>query len=190
MAETKIQPRLKERYKNELLPKLMEEFKIPNLHMAPRLEKIVVNMGVGEGAENKKRVEAAMVDLASITGQQPKMCRARVSVANFKLREGMPIGCKVDLRGDRMYEFLDRLISMAIPRIRDFRGIPSNSFDGRGNFSMGLTEQSVFPEVNLDRVEWTQGMDITMVMSGGNDEMAFALLKGLGMPFKSSGSGT
>lgn len=185
MSEAKIPtPRLKERYFGEVRGALKERFQLKNIHQVPRLQKIVVNMGVGEGVENKKRVELAMDDLATITGQRPKMCRAKRSAATFKLREDMPIGCKVDLRRDQMYEFLDRLITLAIPRIRDFRGISRNSFDGRGNFSMGLSEQSVFPEINLDKTEYTQGMDITMVISGESDEMSFELLRELGMPFK------
>jgi large subunit ribosomal protein L5 len=177
-------PRLKELYLKEIRDQLKEKFQLPNVHMIPRMRKIVVNMGVGEAVENKKRVDAAMADMATLTGQKPKMCRATVSVAGFKLRELMPIGCKVTLRGDRMYEFLDRLISVAVPRIRDFRGIKRNSFDGRGNFAMGLAEQVVFPEIHLDKVEWVQGMDICMVISGGRDEMSLELLKMLGMPFK------
>lgn len=185
-ADTKIVPRLKEHYKNVVRGKLQEKYGLKNVHQIPKIEKIVLNMGVGAAVENKKRVDAAMVDMATICGQKPKLCKARRSVATFKLREEMPIGCKADLRGDRMYEFLDRLISIAIPRIRDFRGIPTNAFDGRGNFSMGLSEQSVFPEINLDRVEHTQGMDITVVISGGSDAMSFDLLKEMGMPFKQS----
>lgn len=177
-------PRLLEKYENDIKGALKEKFALSNIHQVPRLRKIVVNMGVGEAIENKKRLDAAMDDMAIITGQRPKLCRAKRSVAGFKLREEMPIGCKVTLRGYRMWEFLDRLISVAIPRIRDFRGIKSNSFDGRGNFSMGLAEQVVFPEINLDKVEWVQGMDITMVISGGSDEMSLALLTQIGMPFK------
>lgn len=177
-------PRLKDLYWREIREQLRAKFNLKNIHMIPKLRKIVVNMGVGEAVENKKRVEAAMADLATLTGQKPKLCKATCSVAGFKLREEMPIGCKVTLRGDRMYEFLDRLVSVAIPRIRDFRGIKRNSFDGRGNFAMGLAEQVVFPEIHLDRVEWVQGMDICMVISGGSDEMSLELLKLLGMPFK------
>ena len=182
-TETIERPRLLEKYESEIRSAIMEKFKLANVHQIPRLRKIVVNMGVGEAVENKKRLDAAMDDLAIIAGQRPKLCRAKRSVAGFKLREEMPIGCKATLRGYRMYEFLDRLISVAIPRIRDFRGIKRNSFDGRGNFSMGLSEQVVFPEIDLDKVEWVQGMDITMVMSGGRDEISFDLLTQLGMPF-------
>lgn len=180
-AET---PRLLEKYVKDIRGSLKEKFTLANVNQIPCLLKIVVNMGVGEAVENKKRLDAAMEDMAIITGQRPKLCRAKRSVAGFKLREEMPIGCKVTLRGYRMWEFLDRLISVAIPRIRDFRGIKSNSFDGRGNFSMGLAEQVVFPEINLDKVEWVQGMDITMVISGGSDEMSLELLTQVGMPFK------
>lgn len=183
-AQTKTMPRLKTRYLDEVRDRLRTKYTLANVHQIPRLEKVVVNMGVGEAVENKKRVDAVMADLAAITGQKPKLCKARRSVAAFKLREGMPIGCKVDLRGDRMFEFLDRLISLALPRVRDFRGVPRNAFDGRGNYSMGLQEQTVFTEINLDKVEHTQGMDITIVMTGGNDAMSFDLLKELGMPFK------
>lgn len=182
--ESQAKPRLLEKYEGEIRAALQEKFALSNVHQIPRLKKVVVNMGVGEAIENKKRLDAAMDDLAIITGQRPKLCRAKRSVAGFKLREEMPIGCKVTLRGHRMYEFLDRLISVAIPRIRDFRGIKRNSFDGRGNFSMGLAEQVVFPEINLDKVEWVQGMDITMVIGGGSDEMSQELLTLLGMPFK------
>ncbi|MAG57566.1 MAG: 50S ribosomal protein L5 [Planctomycetes bacterium] len=183
-TETVPKPRLLEKYESEIRSAVQEKFGLGNVHQIPRLRKIVVNMGVGEAIENKKRLDVAMADMAIITGQQPKLCRAKRSVAGFKLREEMPIGCKVTLRGYRMYEFLDRLVSVAIPRIRDFRGIKQNSFDGRGNFSMGLSEQVVFPEINLDKVEWVQGMDITMVISGGRDEMSLELLTLLGMPFK------
>ena len=188
MTETKTKPvpRLKAAYEAGIKSRLREKFGLKNIHQIPVLQKITINMGVGEAVEDKKRVDAAMADLAVIAGQKPKVCRAKRSVAGFKLREEMPIGCKVDLRGDRMWEFLDRLISVTIPRIRDFRGIPSKAFDGRGNFSMGLSEQAVFPEINLDKVVHTQGMDITIVMSGQSDEMSFELLSELGMPFKRS----
>ena len=180
MAETKTQPRLRERYQSEIRAQLQEKFSLKNPHMIPQIKKITVNMGVGAAVENKQRLDKAMVEMAQITGQKPRMIKAKRSVANFKLREEMPIACKVDLRGDRMYEFLDRVISLAIPRIRDFRGIKSNSFDGRGNFSMGLSEQSVFPEINLDKVDHIQGMDINIVVSGGSDEMSFDLLSFIG----------
>lgn len=184
MAEQKTMPRLRAKYLEEVRPKLMERYGLKNVHEVPALEKITVNMGVGEAVQDKKRLDRAAEELAQVTGQKPKIIKAKRSVATFKLREGMPIGCKVDLRHDRMYEFLDRLVSLAIPRIRDFRGIKANSFDGRGNFSMGLHEQTVFPEINLDKVEHTQGMDINMIITGGSDEMSFTLLQELGMPFK------
>lgn len=183
-ATTSAHPRLQDLYNKEVRQKLQEKFQLTNVHQIPQVEKVTVNMGVGGAIENKKRIEAALKDLGAITGQKPKLCRARLSVAGFKLREGMPIGCKVDLRRAHMWEFLDRLMNIAMPRIRDFRGIKRNSFDGRGNFSLGISEQSIFPEINLDKVEHTQGMDITIVMSGGSDEMSLELLSLLGMPFK------
>ncbi|MSR74536.1 MAG: 50S ribosomal protein L5 [Planctomycetes bacterium] len=184
MTTTAIQPRMRELYAGTVRTKLREQFKLPNIHQVPGLRKITVNMGVGKALENRKRLDQALEHLGVITGQKPKVCSARRSEASFKLREGQAIGAKVDLRGPRMYEFLDRLISVVIPRIRDFRGISRDSFDGRGNFSMGLSEQSLFPELPLDKVEFTQGMDITIVMSGGSDEMSLQLLSELGMPFK------
>jgi len=179
-------PRLKEKYRKEIIPAMKERFGYRNDMQVPRLEKIVVNMGVGEGAHDPKAIDAAMKDLALITGQKPKLCRAKRSVAGFKLRTGMSVGCKVTLRGDRMYEFLDRLITLAIPRVRDFRGLNPNSFDGRGNFTMGLDEQLVFPEIDYDEVERIQGMDITIVTTAETDEEGRELLKLFGMPFKSS----
>jgi large subunit ribosomal protein L5 len=184
MVTTTVQPRLRQRYAESVRTKLRTHFQLANVHQVPCLRKITVNMGVGKAIENRKRLDQAVEHLTAITGQKPKVTVARRSEANFKLREGQAIGAKVDLRGSRMYEFLDRLISVVIPRIRDFRGIPRNSFDGRGNFSMGLAEQSLFPELPLDKVEFTQGMDITMVISGGSDEMSLELLSELGMPFK------
>lgn len=185
MSATQTQiPRLQALYTEKVKDALREKFGLTNVHQIPRITKITVNMGVGDAVENKKKVDSAMADLGAITGQKPKLCRARVSVAGFKLREGMPIGCKVDLRRAHMWEFLDRLVNVAMPRIRDFRGIKRNSFDGRGNFSLGLSEQIVFPEINLDKVEHSQGMDVTICMSGGSDEMSFELLSLLGMPFK------
>jgi large subunit ribosomal protein L5 len=179
-------PRLKEKYRKEIIPAMKERFGYRNDMQVPRLEKIVVNMGVGEGAHDPKAIDAAMKDLALITGQKPKLCRAKRSVAGFKLRTGMSVGCKVTLRGDRMYEFLDRLITLAIPRVRDFRGLNPKSFDGRGNFTMGLDEQLVFPEIDYDEVERIQGMDITIVTTAETDEEGRELLKLFGMPFKSS----
>ncbi len=176
-------PRLKEKYMQEVKPALKQRFAIQNDMAIPRLTKIVVNMGVKGAVENKGRVEQAAKDLATITGQQPTIRRARESVSAFKLREGMPIGCAVTLRNDRMWEFADRLISIVLPRIRDFRGI-KDKLDGRGNYTFGLSEQSVFPELELDKLEFQQGMDITFVTSASNDELGHALLKELGMPFQ------
>ena len=177
-------PRLKEKYKNEIVSKLKSELEIANINDVPRLEKIVVNMGVGEAATDSKAIEGAVRDLRAITGQQPMITRARKSIATFRLRAGMPIGCKVTLRGDRMWEFFDRLTSVAIPRIRDFRGISAKSFDGRGNFSMGVTEQLIFPEIDFDSVDHQRGMDITFVTTANTDEEAKALLDAFGFPFK------
>ena len=177
-------PRLREKYESEILPALAEKLGRKNRHALPRLQKIVINMGVGSGATEKKHVDEAVDALTMIAGQKPIVTKARISIAGFKLREGMAIGCKVTLRGARMYEFLDRLISIAIPRVRDFRGLKDTSFDGRGNYTMGLTEQLVFPELNPDKYTRTQGMDITMVISGDNNDESRELLKAFGMPFK------
>lgn len=176
-------PRFKEKYYKELAPKLKKELGIANVNDIPKLEKIVVNMGVGEAATDSKLIDAAVEDLRVITGQQPMICRAKKSIATFKLRAGMPIGAKVTLRGDRMYEFFDRLIAAAIPRIRDFRGLPANSFDGHGNYSMGVTEQIIFPEIDYDKVDRTRGMDITFVTTAKTDEEGKALLTAFGFPF-------
>jgi large subunit ribosomal protein L5 len=180
-------PRLREKYSDEIKTKLMERFDVKNVNAAPRLEKIVINMGCKGAVENKSRVDAAMRDLAAIAGQQPIVRRARKSIAGFKLREGMPIGCKVTLRRERMWEFTDRLISVVLPRIRDFRGVKTK-FDGRGNYTLGLSEQTVFPEIEFDRIEFEQGMDITFVTSAPTDEQGYALLKELGMPFQDKDS--
>ena len=177
--------RLAERYRDEIVPQLMEKLGVANRLAAPRLTKIVVNSGLGRALENKKVLEEAIRDLALITGQRPVSIRARKSVAGFKLREGAVIGCKATLRGARMYEFLDRLISLAMPRIRDFRGLSPNAFDGRGNYTLGIGEQIVFPEIDVDTIEFTIGMDITLVVSGGSDEHSLELLRGFGMPFRS-----
>lgn len=181
MAET---PRLKEKYNKELKSKLKEQLGIQNVNQVPRLMKIVCNMGCGDAASDSKILDAAMNDMRVITGQQPAVCRAKKSIAGFKIREGMPIGCKVTLRGDRMWEFLDRLLATAIPRIRDFRGLNPNSFDSHGNYSMGITEQLIFPEVDYDKIDRTRGMDITFVTSTEDDDAARELLKALGFPFK------
>ncbi len=181
---TMTTPRLKEKYKNEIVPALIKELDIKNINDCPKLEKIVVNMGVGEAASDSKQLDSAMNDMRTITGQQPMVCRARKSIAGFKIREGMPIGCKVTLRGDRMWEFLDRLLATALPRVRDFRGISTTSFDGRGNYSLGVTEQLIFPEIDYDKVDRTRGMDITFVTSTNENAEALALFKALGFPFK------
>ncbi len=175
-------PRLKERYQSEVKSKLRERFGIKNDLAVPRLLKITVNMGVGTAVENKSRVETAAKDLAMITGQHPTVRKAREAISAFKLREGMPIGCAVTLRGARMWEFLDRLVSIALPRIRDFRGV-KDRLDGRGNYTLGLAEQTVFPEIELDKIDFVQGMDITFVTSATTDEQGYFLLKELGMPF-------
>ena len=177
-------PRLKEKYKNEIVSKLKSELEIANINNVPRLEKNVVNMGVGAAASDHKLLDAAMNDMRIITGQQPCITRAKKSIAGFHVREGQAIGCKVTLRGDRMWEFLDRLLAAALPRVRDFRGISPTSFDGRGNYTLGITEQLIFPEIEYDKVDRTRGMDITFVTTAGNNENAFALLSALGFPFK------
>ncbi|WP_294161404.1 50S ribosomal protein L5 [uncultured Senegalimassilia sp.] len=177
-------PRLKEKYKNEIVSKLKSELEIANINDVPRLEKIVVNMGVGAAASDHKLLDAAMNDMRIVTGQQPCITRAKKSIAGFHVREGQAIGCKVTLRGDRMWEFLDRLLAAALPRVRDFRGISPTSFDGRGNYTLGITEQLIFPEIEYDKVDRTRGMDITFVTTAGNNENAFALLSALGFPFK------
>jgi len=186
MAETQTTeiPRLKARYREEIVPALRSEFDIANIMQVPGLTKIVVNMGVGEAARDSKLIEGAIRDLTAITGQKPQVTKARKSIAQFKLREGMPIGAHVTLRGDRMWEFLDRLLSLALPRIRDFRGLSPKQFDGRGNYTFGLTEQVMFHEINQDRIDRSRGMDITVVTTATNDDEGRALLKQLGFPFK------
>ena len=171
-------------YNEVVVPKLMKELEIKNIMDCPKLEKIIVNMGVGEATQNSKLMDAAMADLTLITGQKPLLRKAKKSEAGFKLREGMPIGAKVTLRKERMYDFLDRLVNVVLPRVRDFEGVPSNSFDGRGNYSIGLRDQLVFPEIDFDKVEKLLGMSITMVSSAKTDEEGRALLKAFGMPFK------
>jgi large subunit ribosomal protein L5 len=177
--------RLREQYEQVVKPNLMKEFGYKNPLQAPRLEKIVVNMGVGEAVQDSKRVDAAVQELSLITGQKPVVTRAKKSIATFKVRQGMPIGAKVTLRKERMYEFLDRLITIALPRVRDFRGVPANSFDGRGNYSLGLKEQIVFPEIDYDRVDQVRGMDVVIVTTAKTDDEARALLRGFEMPFQS-----
>ena len=181
---TATAPRLKERYKNEVSAQLQKEFNFSNKMQIPTLSKIVVNMGVGEAAKDSKLIEGAIRDLTTITGQRPLVTKARKSIANFKLREGQPIGAHVTLRGDRMWEFMDRLLSGSLPRIRDFRGLSPKQFDGKGNYTFGLTEQVVFPEIEQDKVDRPRGMDITIVTTAKNDDEGRALLKALGFPFK------
>ena len=183
-AQETVQPRLKSRYREEIIPSLRDEFGFANVMQVPGLTKIVVNMGVGEAARDYKLIEGAIKDLAAITGQKPQVTKARKSIAQFKLREGMPIGAHVTLRGDRMWEFLDRLLTVALPRIRDFRGLAPSQFDGRGNYTFGLTEQSMFHEIDQDRIDRTRGMDITVVTTATTDDEGRALLKLLGFPFK------
>jgi large subunit ribosomal protein L5 len=176
--------RLKTRYREEIIPALQGEFEFANIMQVPGLTKIVVNMGVGEAARDSKLIEGAIRDLTAITGQKPQVTKARKSIAQFKLREGMPIGAHVTLRGDRMWEFLDRLLSLALPRIRDFRGLNGKQFDGRGNYTFGLTEQVMFHEIDQDKIDRSRGMDITIVTTATNDDEGRALLKHLGFPFK------
>lgn len=176
--------RLREKYQQEIVPALMQEFKFKSVMQVPRLTKIVVNVGVGEAVQNSKALDAAVSDVATITGQKPVITKARKSIASFKLREGMPIGAKVTLRGDRMWEFLDRLLSIALPRIRDFRGLDGRKLDGNGNYTFGLTEQSVFHEIDQDRIDRVRGMDITVVTTAKTDDEGRTLLKLLGFPFK------
>lgn len=175
--------RLKEAYKSEIAPALMKEFEYKSVMQIPKLDKIVLNVGCGEARDNSKVVDAIINDLSIITGQKPVVCRAKKSVANFKLREGMPIGVKVTLRGDKMYEFLDRFFNLALPRVRDFRGINPNSFDGRGNYAMGIKEQLIFPEIDYDKIDAVRGMDIIMVTTANTDEEGRELLRMLGAPF-------
>ncbi len=184
MAATTTEPRLKTRYKAEIVPALNTEFGFSNIMQTPRVVKVVVNMGVGEAAKDSKLIEGAIRDLMAITGQRPSVTKARKSIAQFKLREGMPIGAHVTLRGDRMWEFLDRLLTVALPRIRDFRGLNGKQFDGKGNYTFGLTEQSMFHEIDQDSIDRVRGMDITVVTTATNDAEGRALLKQLGFPFK------
>ncbi len=177
-------PRFKDRYRTEVVPALMERFGYTNVHQAPRLEKIVLNMGVGSATQDAKLLESAAADMAIISGQKPAITRAKKSIAGFKLRQGMAVGCKVTLRGDRMWEFMDRLLSTALPRIRDFRGVSDRAFDGRGNYSLGVNEQLIFPEIDYDKVDKIRGMDITFVTSAKTDEECRALLEAFGFPFK------
>jgi large subunit ribosomal protein L5 len=177
-------PRLRQRYQDEVTPALVKEFRLSNAMQVPRLEKVVINIGLGEAVQNGKAIDAATIDLRIITGQQPIIVRAKKSVAAFKVREGMPIGAKVTLRGRRMYEFLDKLINVALPRIRDFRGIDPKAFDGHGNYTLGLREQLVFPEIDYDKIDKLRGMEVCIVTSAKTDDEGRALLTGLGMPFR------
>ena len=183
-AAERVPPRLKERYRAEIAPAMRDEFSYPNVMQVPGITKIVVNMGVGEAARDAKLIDGAVKDLAIITGQKPAVARARKSIAQFKLREGMPIGAHVTLRGDRMWEFCDRLLSIALPRIRDFRGLSDRQFDGRGNYTFGLTEQLMFHEIDPDQVDRQRGMDVTIVTSATTDNEGRSLLRRLGFPFK------
>ena len=181
--------RLRLKYFSELRPALQKELGLENIMAVPRLEKVVVNMGVGEATQNAKVLDPAVAELAQITGQKPVITKAKKSIAAFKVREGMPIGCMVTLRGDRMYEFMDRLLNVALPRVRDFRGVPTRSFDGRGNYTLGLRDQLIFPEIDYSKVEHQKGMNITIVTTAQSDEQSRALLKALGMPFRQPGQG-
>ncbi len=177
-------PRLKERYRQEIVGALVKELNLENVMEVPKVEKVVLNIGLGEALQNAKAMDAAVADLTAIAGQKPVITRARKSIANFKLREGVGIGAMVTLRGERMYEFLDRLVSVALPRIRDFRGLSRSSFDGRGNYNIGLREQIVFPEIDYDKVDKLRGLEVAIVTTARNDEEGYALLKQLGMPFR------
>jgi large subunit ribosomal protein L5 len=183
-ASSRGTARLREKYTKEVAPALMKEFDLKNAMAVPRLEKVVINMGVGEATQNAKLLDPAVIELTNITGQKAVVTKAKKSIAAFKVREGMPIGAMVTLRGDRMYEFLDRLINIALPRVRDFRGVSSKSFDGRGNYTLGLRDQLIFPEIDYSKVEKQKGMNITIVTTARNDEQSRALLKHLGMPFR------
>lgn len=181
-----VQPRLKQKYRSEIVPALQKEFGFTNVHQVPGLVKVVVNTGVGEAARDGKIIDGAVADLTKITGQKPQVTRARKSIAQFKLREGQPIGAHVTLRGDRAWEFLDRLLSLALPRIRDFRGLSDRQFDGNGNYTFGLTEQSVFHEIDQDRIDRVRGFDITVVTTAKTDDEGRALLRALGFPFRAA----
>jgi large subunit ribosomal protein L5 len=183
-ANNRATARLREKYTKEVLPALMKEFSLENPMAAPKLEKIVVNMGVGEATQNAKIIDPAVSEVTAITGQKPIVTKAKKSIAQFKVREGNPIGVMVTLRGDRMYEFFDRLVNIALPRVRDFRGVPTKSFDGRGNFTLGVRDQLIFPEIDYSKVEKMKGMNITIVTTAVNDDQARALLKHMGMPFR------
>ncbi|MDD4879119.1 MAG: 50S ribosomal protein L5 [Candidatus Omnitrophica bacterium] len=182
-----MKPRLSEFYQKEIMPQLAKKFGYKNVFQVPHIKKVVVNMGVGKGAEDIKILEAALADLTTITGQKPVMTRAKKAIANFKIKQGSPIGCKVTLRGAKMYEFLDRLVNIALPRIKDFRGVPSDTFDGSGNYALGLREQTIFPEIEADKVAGVQGMDVIIVTSAKSNDEAREMLRLFGMPFKKQG---
>ena len=186
----KVQPRLKQKYRSEILPALTEQFSYSNVHQVPGIVKVVVNTGVGDAARDGKIIDGAIADLTKITGQKPQVTKARKSIAQFKLREGQPIGAHVTLRGDRAWEFLDRLISLALPRIRDFRGLSDKQFDGNGNYTFGLTEQSMFHEIDQDRIDRVRGFDITVVTTAKTDDEGRALLRALGFPFRTAENST
>ena len=181
---TDYEPRLRNKYKDEIVPQLMKDFGFKNVMQVPKLNRIVVNMGLGEAVQNAKLIESAVEELSAITGRKPVVTRAKKSIATFKLREGMPIGVMVTLRGEQMYDFLDRLISIALPRTRDFKGISPKAFDGRGNYTLSIREQVVFPEINYDKIDRIKGMNVTLVTTAETDEQGRALLKSLGMPFR------
>ncbi len=176
--------RLKDRYQNEIAPALQQKFAYTNVMQIPKLDKIVINMGVGEAVQNSKAIDSAVADLMKLSGQKPVVTRAKKSIAAFKLREGMPIGCKVTLRGQRMYEFIDRLLNVALPRVRDFRGVSAKAFDGRGNYTLGIKEQLIFPEMEYDKIDKLRGMDVVFVTTAKTDEEARELLRGFGMPYR------
>jgi len=181
---SEYEPRLRKKYKAEIIPQLMKDFSFKNVMQVPKLERIVINMGLGEAVQNAKLIESASEELKAITGRKPIVTRAKKSIATFKLREGMPIGVMVTLRGEQMYDFLDRLVSIALPRTRDFKGISPKAFDGRGNYTLGIREQIVFPEINYDKIDRIKGMNVTLVTTAETDEQGRALLKSLGMPFR------
>ncbi len=181
---SEYEPRLRKKYKEEIVPQLMKDFSFRNIMQVPKLERVIVNMGLGEAVQNAKLIESAVEELTAITGRKPIVTRAKKSIASFKLREGMPIGVMVTLRGEQMYDFVDRLVSIALPRTRDFKGISPKAFDGRGNYTLGIREQIVFPEINYDKIDRIKGMNVTFVTTAETDEQGRALLKSLGMPFR------
>jgi large subunit ribosomal protein L5 len=181
---SEYEPRLRKKYKEEIIPQLMKDFSFRNIMQVPKLERVIINMGLGEAVQNAKLIESAVEELTAITGRKPIVTRAKKSIASFKLREGMPIGVMVTLRGEQMYDFVDRLVSIALPRTRDFKGISPKAFDGRGNYTLGIREQIVFPEINYDKIDRIKGMNVTFVTTAETDEQGRALLKSLGMPFR------